>query len=155
MTLASERLAELGLRLPPAAAPVANYVGWVRHGHLVFTAGQLPFDENGTLQSPGKVGVDVDIATAQAAARLCALNCIAQAAAAANGVDNITRVLKVTGFVNAAPDFRDHPAVINGASDLMVDIFGEAGRHARAAVGASSLPLNACVEVEAVFAVRE
>ncbi len=154
MTRASARLAELGLRLPPAAAPVANYVGWTRHGDLVFTAGQLPFDETGALINTGKVGVDVDIAAAQAAARLCALNCIAQAAVAANGIDNIARVLKLTGFINAGPDFRDHPAVLNGASDLMVAIFGEAGRHARAAVGASSLPLDACVEVEAVFAIR-
>jgi enamine deaminase RidA (YjgF/YER057c/UK114 family) len=149
----SARLQALGISLPPAAAPVANYVGWVRHGDLVFTAGQLPFDASGELRHTGVVGADVSVETAAAAARLCALNCIAQAAAAAGGVDGIRRVLKLVGFVRSAPDFAGQPQVLNGASDLMVEIFGEAGRHARSAVGVSALPMGACVEVEAVFEV--
>ncbi len=148
----SQRLAALGIRLPEAAAPVANYVGWVRQGHLVFTAGQLPL-ENGALKYSGIVGMDVSLADAAAAARLCALNCIAQGAAAAGRVDNIRRVLKLVGFVRCSPDFTQQPQVLNGASDLMVEVFGEAGRHARSAVGVSALPLGACVEVEAVFEV--
>ncbi len=148
----SERLAELGITLPAVAAPVANYVGWVRHGDLVFTAGQLPL-ENGELKHAGIVGEDVTVEEAAAAARLCALNCIAQGAAAAGGVDNIRRVLKIVGFVRCRPDFTQQPQVLNGASELMVEVFGEAGRHARSAVGVSALPLGACVEVEAVFEV--
>jgi len=148
------RLKELGIDIPDAAAPVANYVGWVVSGNLIFTAGQLPLVD-GALACKGRAGKAVPVERAAEAARICAVNAIAQAAAALDGdLDRIVRVVKLTGFVNAGPDFTDHPAVVNGASDLMVEVFGDAGRHARAAVGVSSLPLDATVEVEAVFEIR-
>jgi len=150
----TDRLAELGIEIPPAAAPVANYVGWVLSGKLIFTAGQLPLVD-GALTCKGRAGEEVSVERAAEAARICAINAIAQASAALDGdLDRIERVVKLTGFVNSGPDFTDHPAVVNGASDLMVEVFGDAGRHARAAVGVSSLPLDATVEVEAVFEIR-
>ncbi len=150
----TDRLAELGIDIPPAAAPVANYVGWVVSGSLIFTAGQLPLVD-GALTCKGRAGEAVSVERAAEAARICAINAIAQASAALDGdLDRIVRVVKLTGFVNAGPDFTDHPAVVNGASDLMVEVFGDAGRHARAAVGVSSLPLDATVEIEAVFEIR-
>ena len=149
----ADRLKELNIELPQAAAPVANYVGWVRAGNLIFTAGQIPL-KDGKPVCTGKVGADVSIEEAEEAARLCAINAIAQAAAALDGdLDRIVRVVKLTGFVNADNDFTQHPQVVNGASGLMVEVFGEAGRHARSAVGSSSLPLDVTVEVEAVFEV--
>ncbi len=149
-----DRLAELGIEIPPAAAPVANYVGQVVSGNLIFTAGQLPLVD-GKLTCKGRAGEAVSVEQAAEAARICAINAIAQASAALDGdLDRIVRVVKLTGFVNSGPDFMDHPAVVNGASDLMVEVFGDAGRHARAAVGVSSLPLDATVEVEAVFEIR-
>lgn len=149
----ADRLKELNIELPQAAAPVANYVGWVRAGNLIFTAGQIPL-KDGKPVCTGKVGADVSIEEAEEAARLCAINAIAQAAAALDGdLDRIVRVVKLTGFVNANNDFTQHPQVVNGASGLMVEVFGEAGRHARSAVGSSSLPLDVTVEVEAVFEV--
>jgi enamine deaminase RidA (YjgF/YER057c/UK114 family) len=147
------RLAELGLDLPPVATPVAAYVPAKVHGDLVFTAGQLPFVA-GVLPATGKVGEDahhVAPADAKEYARLCALNAIAAAAAAVGGVDRLTGVLKVTAFVASDPRFAGQPAVANGASELLGEVFGDAGRHARSAVGVPVLPLDAPVEVEVVF----
>lgn len=149
-----KRLTELGLSLPTAAAPAANYVPWTLFGGTLYVAGQLPF-EDGRLEIKGQVGDAVDIDRAQHAAMLCALNILAQARAALDGeLGRLERCLKLGGFVNAGKGFADHPRVINGASDLMVAVMGEHGRHARFAVGASSLPMDAAVEVDAIFAVR-
>jgi enamine deaminase RidA (YjgF/YER057c/UK114 family) len=144
------RLAELGLTLPASTAPVANYVPFVISGSLVFVSGQVTIGPKG-LEYVGIVGKDFDVEQGKAAARLCALNIIGQLNAATNGhLDRVKRIVKVTGFVNAVPGFDKHPEVINGASDLFVEVFGDAGRHARAAVGAGSLPRNVAVEVEAI-----
>lgn len=144
------RLAELGITLPEAAAPVANYVAYVVSGNVVHVAGQLPL-ENGELKYAGTVGDEVSVEAGAAAARLCALNVIAQVKAACGGdLDRVTRVLKLNGFVNAPAGFKDQPKVVNGASDLMVDVFGEAGRHARSAIGMGSLPFDASVEIDAM-----
>jgi enamine deaminase RidA (YjgF/YER057c/UK114 family) len=147
------RLAELGITVPEAAAPVANYVGWVRSGNLVFVSGQLPV-EGGQFKHIGKVGAGLGVEDGQAAARLCGINLLAQLKAACGGdLDRVARCVKLTGFVNSTPDFTDQPKVINGVSDLMVEVFGEAGRHARAAVSAGALPLGVAVEVEGIFEV--
>jgi enamine deaminase RidA (YjgF/YER057c/UK114 family) len=144
------RLAELGIHLPTPAKPVANYVGWARTGNLVFTAGQVPLAD-GKFLHIGKVGGEIPLDEANKAARLCAINVLAQLREACGGdLDRVKRIVKLVGFVNAVPHFTDHPKVINGASDLMVEIFGEAGKHARSAVGSGSLPLNVAVEVEAI-----
>jgi len=144
------RLTELGITLPVPAKPVANYVGWVRTGNLVFTAGQVSF-KDGKIEYQGKVGKDYTVEDAQKAARLCALNVIAQIKEACDGdLDRVKRIVKLVGFVNAVPDFADHPKVVNGASDVMVEVFGDKGKHARSAVGSGSLPVNVAVEVEAV-----
>jgi len=149
-----DRLAELGIDLPQAAAPVANYVGWVRSGNLVFTAGQVPI-RDGEFLYQGIVGKDVSDEDANAAAKLCAINILSQVKAACGGdLDKVVRVVKLTGFVNAVPGYEGHPGVINGASDMMVEVFGDLGKHARSAVGAGSLPLNVAVEIEAVFEVE-
>lgn len=148
------RLAELKITLPAAAAPAGNYVPYVVAGPLVFVAGQLPF-EDGKVKYAGKLGAGVSLEDGQKAARLCALNLIAQVRAACGGdLDRVKRCVKLTGFVNAAPEFADHPKVVNGASDLMAEVFRDKGRHARAAVGSSSLPLGAAVEVDAIFEIR-
>jgi len=145
------RLAELGFDLPEPSAPAANYVPYVVSGNLVFVSGQLPV-WNGDFRFIGKVGADFSLEEGIEAARLCGINLIAQARDAAGGdLDRIKRVVKLGGFVNAGPDFTDHPKVINGASDLMANVFGEAGKHARFAVGAVSLPLGVAVEVDGVF----
>ena len=145
------RLAELGIDLPEPSAPAANYVPYVVSGNLVFVSGQLPV-WNGDFRFIGKVGADFSLEEGIEAARLCGINLIAQARDAAGGdLDRIKRVVKLGGFVNACPDFTHHPKVINGASDLMADVFGEAGKHARFAVGAVSLPLGVAVEVDGVF----
>ncbi len=150
MTSVESRLATLGIVIPTPAAPVANYVGWVTSGNLIFTAGQLALAE-GKLLHPGLVGGDVSLELARAAARQCAINVIAQLMAACNGdLERIKRIVKLTGFVASVPGFADQPKVINAASDLMVEAFGERGKHARSAVGVIALPLNACVEIEAV-----
>jgi enamine deaminase RidA (YjgF/YER057c/UK114 family) len=147
------RLKSLGISLPTAPAPVANYVPWVRTGTLVFVSGQLPVVD-GKVMCTGKAGSEVSTADAASAARICALNLIAQVRAACDGdLDRVKRVVKLTGFVAGDAAFAEQPTVINGASDVMVEVFGDAGRHARAAVGAPSLPRNATVEVEAVFEV--
>jgi enamine deaminase RidA (YjgF/YER057c/UK114 family) len=144
------RLAELGITLTEAPAPAANYVPFVISGNLVFISGQVSRDETGFIT--GQLGGGLDVAAGRAAARTCALALISQLKAACGGdLDRLVRVVKLNGFVNAAPDFKDHPAVVNGASDLMVEVFGDRGRHARAAVGSVSLPLGVAVEVEGVF----
>jgi enamine deaminase RidA (YjgF/YER057c/UK114 family) len=145
------RLAALGLALPPAPAPAANYVPWVLSGATLWVSGQISQDANGLIR--GRLGADMDVAAGAAAARTCALALIAQAQAALGDLDRVARVVKLTGFVNSTADFIDQPEVINGASDLMVAVFGEAGRHARSAVSAVSLPRGVAVEIEAVFAV--
>ena len=144
------RLEELGIELPEAAAPAANYVPYVIAGTQLWIAGQVPF-WNGELKCIGRLGDDFTVEQGQEAARICALNIIAQAKAALGELDRVRRVVKMGGFVNAIPDFTDHPKVVNGASDLMVEVFAEAGRHARFAVGAGSLPLGVAVEVDAVM----
>jgi len=149
----SERLAELGIQLPDVVPPVAAYVPAKAYGDLVYTAGQLPM-VSGALPATGKVGeVDglVPAGDAKGYARQCALNAIAAAAAAVGGVDRLTGVLKLTGFVASVPDFTGQPGVINGASEVLGEIFGEAGKHARSAVGVPVLPLDSPVEVEVVF----
>ncbi|GAA1247780.1 enamine deaminase RidA (YjgF/YER057c/UK114 family) [Microbacterium phyllosphaerae] len=146
----SSRLAELGIELPVVAAPVAAYVPAVVHDGLVYTSGQLPFS-GGALPATGKVGAEVGADDANAYARTCALNALAAAAAAAGGVDRIAGVLRVGGFVASTPDFSGQPGVINGASLVLGEIFGEAGQHVRAAVGVPVLPLDSPVEVEVTF----
>jgi len=146
------RLTELGITLPDAPMPDANYVPFVRTGNLVFISGQVSQNADGFIT--GQVGRDLDVAEGQAAARTCALSLIAQLRAACDGdLDRVVRTVKLTGFVNAPPDFTKHPQVINGASDLFAEVFGDKGRHARAAVGTVSLPLGAAVEIEGVFEV--
>ena len=145
---ATARLAELGITLPPVATPAGSYVPAVRTGNLVYTAGQVPVDA-----PKGKVGADVSAGDAKAAARMCALQALA-AVDALVGLDSIARIVKVVGFVASAPGFTDQPGVINGASDLLGEVFGEAGAHARAAVGVAELPLGVPVEVELIVEVR-
>ena len=144
------RLNELGLSLPDAPAPAANYVPFVQSGSLVFISGQISSGPDGLIL--GKLGDSISIDDGVGAARACGLALISQLRAACGGdLTRLKRVVKLTGFVNCTPDFTDQPKVINGASDLMVAVFGEAGRHARAAVGAPSLPLGVAVEIEGIF----
>jgi enamine deaminase RidA (YjgF/YER057c/UK114 family) len=146
-----QRLAARGLELPAAPAPAANYIPYTISGGLLFVAGQLPFVA-GQVAIAGRLGDNVSLEQGQQAARICALNLLAQASAACGGdLSRLARCLKLGGFVSCTPAFTDHPAVINGASDLMVEAMGEAGQHARFAVGCASLPRNAAVEVEAIF----
>ena len=152
MTLPSERLVELGLTLPTVVPPVAAYQPAVRFGDLVYSSGQLPMAA-GQLVAVGKVGATLTAEEAAAGARICALNAIAAVAAEAGGVDAIDRIVKVTIFVASAPDFTGQAVVGNGASELLQDVFGQAGQHARSAVGVATLPLDAAVEVEIVVAV--
>ena len=147
-----ERLAELGLEIPPVVAPVAAYVPAVRSGSMVYTSGQLPIAD-GELRYRGKVGAQVSVDDAKAAASLCALNCLA-AVHDLVGLDELVRVVKVTGFVASAPGFTDQPTVINGASELLGTVLGEAGVHARSAVGVAELPKDTPVEVELIAEVR-
>jgi len=150
----SARLQELGIELPAVVPPVAAYIPATVHGDLVYTSGQLPM-VSGSLPATGKVGEQdglVPPADAKAYARQCALNAIAAAADVAGGVDRLARVVKVTGFVASVPEFTGQPVVINGASELLGEVFGDAGRHARSAVGVPVLPLDSPVEVEVVFA---
>ncbi|MCK5778728.1 MAG: RidA family protein [Rhodospirillales bacterium] len=145
------RLQELGIELPEAAAPAANYIPYVVSGKLIFVAGQITL-KNGKIEYTGKVGEDLSVDDGYQAARLCGLNLLAQAKAAAGGdLDKIKRVVKLGGFVNSGPDFSNQPEVINGASDLMVDVFGDNGKHARFAVSAGSLPRNVAVEIDGIF----
>lgn len=144
------RIADMGLKLPDAPAPAANYVPFVRSGPLVFISGQISAGPDGLIC--GKLGADLDIEAGVSAARACGLALIAQLRAACDGnLTRVQRVVKLTGFVNCTPDFTDQPKVVNGCSDLMVAVFGEAGRHARAAVGSPALPLGVAVEIEGIF----
>ncbi|HSF99968.1 MAG TPA: RidA family protein [Vicinamibacterales bacterium] len=148
------RLAELGITLPTPASPVANYVNGVRTGNLIFLAGKGPRRPDGT-EVRGKLGADISIEQGYEAARLTAINQLAVLKAMLGNLNRVVRVVKVLGMVNATPDFEDHPAVINGFSDLIVDVFGERGRHARAAVGMASLPRGQAVEIEMVVEIRD
>ena len=148
-----ERLRELGISVPHVARPVASYAPAVLSGIHIFVSGQLPMVE-GKLRYAGRVGQDVSVDEAKECARIAALNCLAAVRGLVGTLDRIKRIVRVTGFVRSGDDFKDHPAVVNGASDLLVEIFGEAGRHARSAVGASSLPLGAPVEVEMIVEIE-
>jgi enamine deaminase RidA (YjgF/YER057c/UK114 family) len=154
MTGPAERLAALGLTLPPVAAPVAAYVPAVRTGMYVYTSGQLP-TVDGKLPAVGKVGDEVSAQDAAGMARTCALNALAAAASAVGGLAGIRRIVKVTGFVASAPGFGGQAQVINGASELLIEVFGEDGKHARSAIGVAELPLNAPVEVELIAEARD
>lgn len=145
------RLKELGIEIPEAPMPAANYVPFVITGNLVMVSGQLPM-AGGEIKSSGRLGDDLSIEDGYEAAKLCAINLIAQVKAACNGdLNKVKRVVRLGGFVNSTADFTDQPKVINGASDLMAEVFGDAGKHARAAVGVPSLPLGVSVEVEGTF----
>lgn len=147
------RLQELGITLPTPPAPVASYVPYVIVGKLVHVSGQVSVDAHGGIK--GKLGDAIEVEEGQAAARLCALNLLAQVKAACGGdLDKVKRVVKLNGFVNVTPDFDPIPVVMNGCSDVMVQVFGEAGRHARSAVGQANLPLNYAVEVDGVFEIE-
>jgi enamine deaminase RidA (YjgF/YER057c/UK114 family) len=146
------RLKALDLAIPAAAPGLGSYVPFLHLDRLLFVSGQLPMKE-GKVAVSGKLGADIDLAGGQEAARLCALNILAQAKAALRDLDRIVQLLRLSGFVNAVPDFADHPKVLNGASNFLVEVLGNKGRHTRIAVGCSSLPLNASVEIDAIFAV--
>ena len=150
MSKLDDRLAELGLTVPTTSKPVAAYIPAVASGNLVYTSGQLPMVD-GALPMTGKVGVEVDADAAKQLARTCVLNGLAAARSAIGSLDRITRVVKVVGFVASDPSFTGQPGVLNGASELLAEIFGESGQHARSAVGVAVLPLDAPVEVEFVF----
>jgi enamine deaminase RidA (YjgF/YER057c/UK114 family) len=147
-----KRLENLGITLPLAAAPAANYLPFIRSGNLLFTAGQLPL-KDGKLLATGLLGHDVDTATGKEAAKYCAVNILAQARAALGSLEKIGRIVKITVFVASTPDFTEQHLVANGASDFIAAVLGDAGKHARSAVGTASLPLNAPVEIEAVIEV--
>jgi enamine deaminase RidA (YjgF/YER057c/UK114 family) len=150
---AGDRLAALGISLPSPAAPVANYLPFVISGSLLVISGQLAFGPDGKVGSAhsGKLGATVSNDAGQAAARLCAINILAQAKVALGDLDRISRCIRLGGFINAAPDFTNLAAVMNGASDLMVEVFGDKGRHARSTIGVATLPLDSSVEIEALF----
>jgi enamine deaminase RidA (YjgF/YER057c/UK114 family) len=148
------RLAELGITLPDAAAPAANYVPFVKTGNQLFISGQLPMD-SGAIAVTGKLGDGLQVEDGQKAARLCAINLLAQAKAATGDLDKVVRLVKIVGFVNSTGEFTDQPKVINGASDFLVEAMGDSGRHARSAVSAASLPFGAAVEIEAIFEIAD
>lgn len=151
MTNIPAKLEEMGLSLPDASAPAANYVPFVRSGSLLFVSGQIPFTSDGALIT-GKLGADMDVDGGVAAAQRCALALLAQVGAACGGdFSALQRVVKLTGFVNSTPEFTDQPKVINGASDLLVAVLGDTGRHSRSAVSAAALPLGVAVEIEGIF----
>ena len=153
MTAIEQRLSELGLKLPEAPQPVANYVPFLLSGDQLFISGQISKDATGRVLA-GSLGGGVSIEDGHAAARHCALSLLAQANAALGDLERIVQVLRLTGFVASTPDFTDQPKIINGASDLLVAVLGDAGRHTRLAVGVASLPLGACVEIDAILKVR-
>jgi enamine deaminase RidA (YjgF/YER057c/UK114 family) len=146
------RLAALGLSLPSAPAPAANYVPFCLAHNFLYIAGQLPRGPSGIVYT-GQLGADISVEDGQKAAQICCLNILAQVKAALGGFDRVGQCVRLTGYVASAPGFYDHPQVMNGASDLMVAVFGEKGRHTRVAIGAATLPGNAAVEVDAVFAI--
>jgi enamine deaminase RidA (YjgF/YER057c/UK114 family) len=148
-----KKLTELGITISTPAAPVANYVGYVRTGNLLVVSGQICLGSDGKLVAAGKLGAGVSIDDGQKAARACATNLLAQLKAALGDLDKVVRVVRLGGFINSAPTFLDGPKVMNGASDLMVAVFGDKGRHARTTVGVAALPLDAAVEVEGMFEV--
>jgi enamine deaminase RidA (YjgF/YER057c/UK114 family) len=148
------KLKELGIELPPAVTPVANYVPAVRTGNLVFLSGHGPFDENGTLIT-GKVGSDLTVEQGYQAARQVAIGLLGSLKAAIGDLDKVKQVVKLLGLVNCGPDFADQPKVINGASDFLVEVFGDKGKHARSAVGMNALPLNIAVEIEMIVEVED
>ena len=153
MSAIEARLAELGVTLPDAPAPAANYVPFVVQGNTVYVSGQISNDANGFIS--GTLGQDMDTAAGAAAARSCAISLLAQVKAACGGdLDRLVRVVKLTGFVNSTGDFTDQPKVINGASDFLVEALGDAGRHARSAVSAAGLPLGVAVEIEGIFQIK-
>jgi enamine deaminase RidA (YjgF/YER057c/UK114 family) len=148
-----KKLQELGIALPKPVAPIANYVPFVKSGNLVHVSGQLCFGADGKLIATGQLGGGVSIENGQQAARACAINLLAQVKAAAGDLDNVRRVVRLGGFINSAPGFPDGPKVMNGASDIMVAVFGDKGKHARSTVGVAALPADAAVEVEGLFEV--
>lgn len=152
MSNVETKLAALGLSLPDAPAPAANYVPFVRTGDQLFISGQISSDSNGLIR--GKLGDDLSVEEGVRAAQTCALSILAQAKAAVGDFDRVARLVKLVGFVNSTADFVEQPAVINGASDLMVAVLGDTGRHARSAVSAASLPLGVAVEIEAIFELK-
>jgi enamine deaminase RidA (YjgF/YER057c/UK114 family) len=149
--LVDKKLTDLGIVLPVPATPIANYLGFVRTGSLLVVSGQLCLDAGGKLLAKGKLGQNVSIEDGQKAARACAVNLLGQVRAAAGDLDKVVRVVRLGGFINSDPNFADGPKVMNGASDLMVEVFGDKGRHARSTVGVAALPLDAAVEVEGLF----
>src|ERR1700712_4591440 len=153
MSLIEARLKTLGVTLPTPPMPVATYVPCTISGNIVFVSGQIPIAD-GAIKYIGKLGVDVPLEAGQAAAQLCAINILAQLKAAIGDLDRVTRCLKLGVFINAAPDYTQQPEVANGASDLIAAVFGDAGKHARAAVGVGSLPRGVAVEVEAIFEIK-
>ena len=151
--MAEKALTNLGISLPSPAKPIANYVACVRSGNLLVVSGQLCFGDEGKLVAKGQLGGAVSIEDGQKAARACAVNLLAQIKAAIGDLDKVTRVVRLGGFINSVPGFTDGPEVMNGASDLMVEVFGDIGRHARSTVGVAALPADAAVEVEGLFEV--
>lgn len=154
MSTIENRLKDLGVSLPEAAAPAANYVPFAKTGNQLFISGQLPMLD-GKIQVTGKLGDEVSLEDGKNAARICAINLLAQAKAATGNLDKVTRLVKIVGFVNSTGDFTDQPQIINGASDFMVEAMGDAGRHARSAVSAASLPFGVPVEIEAIFEIED
>jgi enamine deaminase RidA (YjgF/YER057c/UK114 family) len=148
-----QRLKDLGITLPSAPAPVANYVPYVQEGAFLFVAGQVPRGTDGKMAFVGKVGRDLTVEQGYASARLCALNCLAQVKAALGDLERIRRVVRVVGYVNGIDGFEQQPQVINGASDVLVEVLGDRGKHARAAVGTNGLPAGVATEVEMIVAV--
>ncbi len=151
--MVERKLSELGISLPTPASPVANYIPFVRAGTLLFVSGQLCFDASGKPVAKGKLGAGVSLDDGQKAARACAINVLAQIKSALGDLDRVARVVRLGGFINSAPSFLDGPKVMNGASDLMVEVFGDKGRHARTTVGVAVLPGDVAVEVDAVVEV--
>jgi enamine deaminase RidA (YjgF/YER057c/UK114 family) len=151
--MVEKKLASLGIRLPTPASPIANYVPFVRSGSLLVVSGQLCFGTDGKLAATGQLGGGVTIEQGQTAARACAVNLLAQVKAALGDLDQIAQVVRLGGFINSAPGFTDGAKVMNAASDLMVEAFGDKGQHARSTVGVAALPANAAVEVEGLFEV--
>jgi enamine deaminase RidA (YjgF/YER057c/UK114 family) len=153
MAQVEQKLAALGIVLPTPAAPIANYVPFVRTGSLLVVSGQICLGPDGKLVAKGHLGGSVSVEQGQSAARACAINLLAQVKAALGDLDKVVRVVRLGGFINSEPTFLDGPKVMNGASDLMVEVFGDKGRHARTTVGVSALPVDAAVEVEGLFEV--